>query len=115
MTQKRVELVKQFYKYKSSLRFSGEIKKDVLNFYDSDKAKYFFAGYYHILEEIISKIGANPCLLARMLANDGNKKFDNSDFVQSILYHLYPCHIPPMINNSYETSHCLQFVEQIIN
>lgn len=72
-------------------------------------------GYYGILEEIITKVGTHPTLLARMLAYDTSKKFDNPDFVQSILYHLYPCHIPSSINNKYETSHCLMFVEQIIN
>ena len=62
----------------------------------------------------MAKIGTQPILFARMLANDTSRKMDNPDFVQSILYHIYPCHIPPTINNSYETSHCLQFVEEII-
>lgn len=83
----------------------------MLNVYDSDKAKYFFIGYYALIDEIVTKIAVNPMLFARMLANDTTtRKFDNPDFVQSILYHLYPCHIPSSINNKYETSHCLMFV-----
>lgn len=62
----------------------------------------------------MSKIGANPRLLARMLAKDSGKKFDNADFVQSLLFHLYPCHLPPTIKG-YHMNNCLDFVEEIIN
>lgn len=104
-----MELIKLYGRYKNSLRFSGEIKKETLSIYDSDKGKYFFVGYYGQIEEIMSKIGANPRLLARMLARDNNKKLDNQDFIQSILYHIYPCHLPAIIN-SMNVNHCLAFV-----
>lgn len=55
------------------------------------------------------KIGNNPRLLARMLAKNNVKKFDNLDFVQSILYHLYPCYLPSTIKSN-ELNHCLSFV-----
>ncbi len=57
----------------------------------------------------MAKIGSNPRLLARMLARDNNKKLDNPDFIQSILYHLYPCHLPALINTT-NVNHCLAFV-----
>jgi|688.fasta_scaffold51476_1 hypothetical protein len=48
-----------------------------------------------------------------MLAKD-NKKFDNQDFVQSILYHLYPNHLPASIKGL-QINNYLAFVEEIIN
>lgn len=58
----------------------------------------------------MTKVGNNPRLLAKMLGRDSVKKFDNLDFVQSILYHLYPCYLPSTIKNC-ELNHCLSFIE----
>ena len=53
-------------------------------------------------------------MFARILAEAKIKKIESFDFVQSILYHLYPCYMPLNITPSIPSNY-LGFIEEIIN
>jgi hypothetical protein len=95
------------------MHYHGELTKEDLPFLSVDKAKAFFPGYYGQIEEIMKKVAVNPLLIAKVLAEPHCNDL-KEDFAQSILYHLYPCYIPPMVSEG-QPSHFLMFVQEIMS
>lgn len=64
-------------------------------FFDTEKAKVFFSGYYDLIEEIVIKITKDPAQLTKLLSSYKEyKKFNAFDFSQNIIMTIYPSYLP---------------------
>ena len=98
MTTKRISLVNSFYRYKTSLKFHGEFKKEHITIYDGERVKFFFADNYAEVEKVLSAVANRPRVFANMLAEQSSRKLNpESELSQNLLYGLFPCYLPSMI------------------
>lgn len=110
---RRIDLIKNYYNYKTALKVHGELKKDRMHIYEAERAKYFFQDHA-IIERILLAVANHPQTFAKMLAERAQEKLSNQDFAQNLLYCLYPCYLPPFVQEGCY-NHSLTFMETIIS
>jgi hypothetical protein len=65
------------------------------------------------VEKAVKYIATNPTLFARMLSQPRCAEIIGKNFLQNLLYHVYPYYLPPIIDG--QPNSCLLFLQEVID